>query len=350
MRGDNPDLGDYMRDLNRQTALNQHDNLNLAYVMRGQQHKSSEPKYRRFSSEEARQKMITGNLALVVGIAKRYSDCGVDLLDLIEEGNSGLIRAVDKYEPDLKNENGESNAFSTYATWWIKQKIREAVRKRPLVLVSRYVTEIMPRWNRAYTELSEESMSPPTPEEVMVRINATIDREYQEYQDAMAAGKKVKRPRQTHVKMEMLPSIIDAISAGPAIKRLSYMGDLETPEDLTEDRSRSESEIDASRRVDAEHLERMKDVLSTRDERVLELRFGYKGEGKTWDGKPKTLKEISEKVMLSRERIRQIESEALKKLHEVFGEGVEQEKPQRKVVINVIAKFTPVEQPRAQTA
>ncbi len=340
---DNPDVDDYIKDLSREQTLDSRGNLDLAYVMRGKPHKSSESRYRNLSAEEAKRRMIRGNLALVVSIAKTYTGSSIDLGDLIQEGNRGLIRAVEKYDPDLQNESGEPNALSTYATGWIRQKIREAIRKRPFVVISKYVTEILPRWNRAYGELVEEQ-GIPTPEEIIDRINETIDREYEE---ALSKG-KTRGVKRKHVDPEIVPSVMFALQAGPAIKSSVLLGDLEFPEDAVPDRSRSEAETAASRREDVEYLDNMLRCLSKRDSNIVRLRNGYSGEGKPWDRKAQTLKEVSERVNLSRERVRQIESEAVRNIRDLESDVVESEpeKPQKRVIISIVAKFSPVEPAR----
>ncbi|MBI4163835.1 MAG: sigma-70 family RNA polymerase sigma factor [Candidatus Aenigmarchaeota archaeon] len=343
MKVDNPDVNDYLKDIRRETVLDSQGNRDLAYVMRGQPHKCSEPRYRGLSPEQARGRMIAGNLALVVNIAKRYNNLGLDFGDLIGEGNDGLVWAARDYDPDFRNERDETSTFSTFAERRIKQRIQEALRKKPMVLIGKYVDTILPRWKRAYTELCNEQGFLPTPEEVVDRLNQTIDKEYEE---AVVTGTK-HRPKKNHVNPSVIPYVLSALHAKPAIKGVTYMGGLESPEDIktSESAPRSEAALDVSRRENVEYLDRMKGVLSRRDERILELRFGYSGEGKPWNGEPKTLKEVSERVNLSRERVRQIEAEALKKLDEIFGDQVEPEKPKRSVVINVVAKFIPVQKP-----
>ncbi len=355
MKRDNPDVDDYLRDISREHVLDSQGNLDLAYVMRGQSHRSSEPRYRGLSPMEARQRMIAGNLTLVVSIAKNYNDRGIDMGDIIEQGNLGLIRAVEKYDPDFKNGDGDTSTFSTYATKWIRQKIGEAIKKRPLVRIAKYVTEILPRWNRAYGELVEEQ-GLPTPEEVIVRMNEIIDREYEDYLKGAEEGRNVKKPKQNHVDPEIIPSVMLALEAGPAIKGLKHLDKLESPGDVAPDRSRSETAMDASRREDAEYLESMLDDLARRgdisrkDLKVIKLRYGYSGEGETWDRTPLTLRQVSPKVNKSPSMVGYLEHKTLKKVRELEGDAEPEIQPQRRVVINMVAKFTPVEEHRAQTA
>ncbi len=350
---DNPDVDDYLSDIRRQPALDSQRNRDLAYVMLGQEHRSSEPSYRDLSSEEARQRMIRGNLALVVSEAKKHPTCGVDMGDLIAEGNRGLIRAVDKYDPDFKTEDGETCAFSTYAERWIRQKIQQAIEKKRLVRIPKYVTEILPRWKGAYMELVDEQ-GLPTPEEVVVRINQTIDREYQEYLDDMADGKKVrKKPKQKHVNPDIIPSVLFALRAGPAIKGLKHLDCYESPGDIGPEASRSDVDIDFSRRQDAEYIDNLLTLanLPKKEVALIRLRYGYSGEGQPWDAKSLILENAGRRLGLTtREGARKVQIRTFKRIRELEGEVEPEPPPQRRLVINVVAKLTPIQKPIAQTA
>lgn len=225
---------------------------------------------------QARDRMVRANLRLVVNIARNYTGKGLSLQDLIEEGNLGLLRAVEGYDPAM------GTRFSTYASYWIKQSIKRAlINCSKAIRIPAYMVELLSKWRRASARLTEELGRTPTPEEV-----------------ARVLG----------IPRKKLPIIKKAI-------RIHNM----TPQTDQGDSGWSLGEIlmdDQTRTPDEELLEhdslnRVMALLESMDSReatVLRMRFGLD------DGQPKTLKEIGETLGLTRERVRQIETEALRKL------------------------------------
>ena len=227
--------------------------------------------------EEARNRMIRSNLRLVVSIAKHYTNRGMSLLDLIEEGNLGLLKAVGRFSPD------QGCKFSTYASWWIKQTIRRAlINKVKSVRVPAYMVEIVLRWKKTNSELSQLLGREPSSEEI---------------------GKAMGIAR------TKVNAILQALSASSPSGRGSGSDDAMDGEDrLASIPSRVEPVglPDFDREVLRHALDY---ALTERERKVLELRYGL-GEEEAC-----TLELIGERIGLTRERVRQIENQALHKLN-----------------------------------
>ncbi|OGE64402.1 RNA polymerase sigma factor RpoD [Candidatus Daviesbacteria bacterium RIFCSPLOWO2_02_FULL_36_7] len=252
----------YLRDIGKIPLLTAQDEIELA---------------KRAEKDEqiARDKLISANLRLVVSIAKKYVGRGMNLLDLIEEGNIGLMRAVDKY--DWRR----GYKFSTYATWWIRQAITRAIADQARTIrIPVHMVETINRFNRTQRRLMQELGREPAPEEV-----------------AKALGIDESKAREI-IKVSQEPTSLETPVGD---EEDSHLGDFIADQGLQPDEQ-------ATRELLKVHLDEVLDSLSPREKRVLQLRFGLE------DGKQRTLEEVGKEFGVTRERIRQIEAKAIRKL------------------------------------
>jgi RNA polymerase primary sigma factor len=234
-------------------------------------------------SKKARQQMIKSNLRLVINIAKKYSYLGVPMLDLIEEGNLGLMKAVTKYDPD------KGYRFSTYAAWWIKQFITRAVANQgKTVRIPVYVMEMLMRFQKVRKHLSQKLKRTP-------RMNDI--------------AKKMKLPVARVRQLNHMASNIASLNAP-----IGESGDSEFM-DLIEDESIVSSVDELSKFLLHERISGLLDKMTERERKILTLRFGLED-----DGTSHTLRDTAKHFGITRERVRQIEAACMQKLRKMMEE------------------------------
>jgi RNA polymerase primary sigma factor len=254
----------YLREIGKIPLLNPEEELALAQKVKS-------------GDKDAKDKMAEANMRLVVSIAKRYSGRGLDFLDLIQEGNTGLLRAVEKFDPD------KGFKFSTYATWWIRQAITRAIADQARTIrIPVHMVETINKLLRTQRRLTQELNREPTIEELAAEMEMEPE------------------------KIEYVMKIKQDITSLDANVRDddddSVLGD------FIEDEEAQSPEEAATTQLLKEQVKDMLSVLTEREQKILKMRFGLE------DGKSHTLEEVGQEFSVTRERIRQIEAKALSKL------------------------------------
>lgn len=270
----------YLREIGKIPLLNSEQELELAQkVVAG--------------DKRAKDKMAEANMRLVVSIAKRYSGRGLDLLDLIQEGNTGLLRAVEKFDPD------KGFKFSTYATWWIRQAITRAIADQARTIrIPVHMVETINKLLRTQRRMTQELNREPSIEELAKELE--MEPEKVEYV----------------IKIKQDITSLDAGVGRDEGEDDSVLGDFIEDEDTTT------PEESAANQLLKEQVQSVLSSLSEREQKIIKMRFGLE------NGKSHTLEEVGQEFAVTRERIRQIEAKALaklrkhkdaKKLHEYLG-------------------------------
>ncbi len=253
----------YLKDIGRVPLLSGDDEIELARKMQE-------------GDEDAKQRLSEANLRLVVSIAKRYVGRGMLFLDLIQEGNLGLMKAVEKFDYQ------KGFKFSTYATWWIRQSITRAIADQARTIrIPVHMVETINKLTRVSRMLLQENGREPTPEEIAKAMEIDV-----------AKVREIQKIAQDPVSLE----------TPIGEEEDSHLGDF-----IEDDKTQTPGDSVAGILL-KEQLLSVLDTLTPREEKVLRLRYGID------DGKPRTLEEVGKEFNVTRERIRQIEAKALRKL------------------------------------
>jgi len=265
----------YLRECGSNPLLSAEQEMNLAKTIERGKQKDATPE-EKAAARDAKKEMANANLRLVVSIAKKYPGRGMPFLDLIQEGNIGLLKAVDKFDYT------KGYKFSTYATWWIRQAITRSIADQARTIrVPVHMVETINKMNRVGRRFLQEHGREATNEELAKEMGINVEK--------IREAKKAAQ---------------DPISLETPIgeKEDSHLGD------FIEDQKTASPEDEAAATMRREQVYKMLDTLTEREKGVLALRFGMD------DGTPRTLEEVGKHFGVTRERIRQIEGKALKKL------------------------------------
>ncbi len=310
----------YLREIGRVSLLTPEEEVSLAEAIRRGDRARHRLKLKRADltpkeraklqaevreGELAKRRLAEANLRLVVSVAKRYIGRGMSFLDLIQEGNIGLLRAVEKFD------HRKGYKFSTYATWWIRQAISRAIADQARTIrIPVHMVETINRLVRTQRRLLQELGREPSPEEIALEMNLLPKEDKLAYEEAIAAGEAVdpaleRKLRRAASKVRRIMRVAQepmSLETPIGSEENSYLGD------FIEDESLPGPVDAASRQLLKEQMADILSSLSERERKVLEMRFGLK------DGRGRTLEEVGQEFGVTRERIRQIEAKALRKL------------------------------------
>ncbi len=265
-RSDNP-IRTYFGEISRVPLLTREDEVRLAKRIEA-------------GDKRAKEELAEANLRLVVSIAKKYRGCGLPFLDLIQEGNLGLMKAIEKFDYT------KGYKFSTYATWWIRQAILRAITNRSRTIrVPTHINELIRKIYQVERSHLKEYGEAPTPEELADELDTTVENII-----------KAKKTAQSMTSLDM---------------PIGYDDDGSVLGDFIADRTAESPERETFEHLLVQELEKALDErLTEREKRILELRYGLN------DYQPRTLDEVGLEFGISRERVRQIQKEALAKLQD----------------------------------
>ena len=270
-------LAAYLKEISKNPLLKNNEDFGLAkaYHKGKKVHATLKDKE---EAQEAKQKLIRSNLRLVVSIARKYNSKGLDLLDLIQEGNVGLFRAVDKFD------YRKGYKFSTYATWWIRQAITRALADQSRTIrIPVHMVETINKFQQIERRLIQDLGREPLPEEIAAEMGEDIEK-----------VRQIMKISQETVSLETSVGEDDEDST---------LGDfIEDVKTITPDKV-------AALQLLKDHVRAIISELSPREQKILEMRFGID------DGVAHTLEEVGQEFGVTRERIRQIEAKALEKIH-----------------------------------